>query len=150
LPVRLAALLVLVLALLGLAACGDTAEDEYKDDFPPLSGRIGVLGDEVGEAIEQAAGSTDEELADDFGKFAKDLGDLQRELDELEPPEDLADEQDELVSAMGEVRGSLEDIAAAAEESDPKAARQATVELVQRSGDLRVARSTLAREVREL
>jgi hypothetical protein len=147
---RAAALAVLALTVPGVAACGgDGDEDEYGDDFSRLSQRIVAVGEDVGEAIENAANSTDAQLADDFDGFAADLGRLRTELDELEPPDDLADEQDELVTAMGEVRESLDDIATAAEQSDPDAARQATMELIQRSEDLRDARRALVRAVRE-
>jgi hypothetical protein len=147
---RLAALAVLALTVLGVAACGgDGEEDEYGDEFPRLSQRIVALGEDVGEAIETAGRSTDAELAADFEGFAEDLGQLRRDLGELDPPEDLADEQDELTAAMGEVRDSLDDIASAAEQSDPEAARQATMELIQRSADLRDAREALARAVRD-
>ena len=148
---RHAPLAAAVLAALGLAACGGgSGEEDYKDDFPPLSREIVSLGREVGESIENAGESSDRELAGDFAGFATELGDIHRELDELEPPDDLADEQDALSSAIGEVHGSLEDIADAAEESDPDAARQATIELIQRSEELRETRRALALAVREL
>jgi hypothetical protein len=150
LPRRPTTLAALVLTVLGLAACGGNGgADEYGEEFPRLSERIVTLGEEVGEAIETAAESTDRELADQFDRFAGELGELRRELDELEPPEDLADEQDELAEAMGGVRTSLEDIAAAAERSDPDAAREATIELIERSEELRDARRTLSQAVRE-
>ncbi|MGH2844622.1 MAG: hypothetical protein ACRDL0_01110 [Thermoleophilaceae bacterium] len=138
------------LGALGLAACGSGAEDEYKDDFPLLSREIVSLGQEVGDSIQTAAESTDRELAEDFDRFARELGDIRSELDELEPPDELADEQDELEAAMRDVQGPLQDIADAAEASDPEAARLATEELVQRSADLREARRELARAVDEL
>jgi hypothetical protein len=147
---RPAALAVLLLTVLGVAACGgDGEEDEYGDEFPRLSQRIVALGEDVGEAVETASDSTDEQLAAEFAGFAEDLGALRRDLDELDPPDDLADEQDELTAAMREVRNSLDDIASAAEQSDPDAARQATMELIQRSAELRDARRALARAVRE-
>jgi hypothetical protein len=139
-----------LLAAFAVAACGGGDEDDaFQDEFPPLSERLASLGNEVGDSIETAAQASDEELADDFGRFSRELGDLRRRLQDLEPPEDLADERDDLASAMGEVRGSLEDIADAAERSDPEAAREATIELVQESADLREARQTLVRAVRE-
>jgi hypothetical protein len=144
------ALVALVLVVLGAAACGGGGDDdEYGDDFGQVSERIVSLGGDVGQAIETAGESSDRELADDFGGFADELRGLRRELDELDPPDDLADEQDDLVDAMGAVQASLGDIAKAAKQSDPDAARQATIELVEQSSDLRDARRTLARAVRE-
>jgi hypothetical protein len=147
---RSTALVALVLVVLGAAACGggDDDSDAYRDDFGQVSDRIVSLGEQVGQAIETAGESTDEQLATDFGKFEDELRDVRQELEGLDPPDDLADEQDKLVAAIGPVQASLGDIAAAAEQSDPEAARQATIELVERSSDLRDARVTLARAVR--
>jgi predicted nucleic acid-binding Zn-ribbon protein len=147
----LTAFVAVGLATLGIAACGgDDGEDQaFRDDFPALSERIATLGEEVGTTLETAERASDQELAREFDDFAQELGDLRQELEDLEPPEDLADERDELVSAMSEVRSSLEEIASAAEEGDPEAAREATLELIDRSNELRDARRALTSAVRE-
>jgi hypothetical protein len=144
-------LLVAAIAMLGIGACGgDDGDDQaFQDDFPALSERISSLGEDVANTIETAENASDEELATEFENFAQRLGELRRELTDLEPPDDLADERDDLVSAMGEVRSSLESIAGAAEEGDPQAAREATLELIDRSGELRDARQALGQAVRE-
>ena len=139
-----------VLAAFTLGACGESAEDKYKEDFPPLSQKLVGLGQDVGNSIQNAGKTSDEQLADAFAGYAEQLGDVQQDIDELEPPEDLAGEQDELVSAIGDVQGSLEGIAEAANEGDAESARQATLELVQSSGDLRRTRRALATAVNEL
>ena len=138
------------LVALALAACGESAEDEYKEDFPPLSQKLVSLGQEVGQAVQGASGSTDQQLADDFANYAKELGGIQQDIDELEPPEDLAEDQDELVSTIGDVQGALDDIAEAADKGDPNAARQATLDLIEGARDLRESRRKLARAVRDL
>jgi hypothetical protein len=148
-PRRLTVLLLAGIVALGIAACGgDDGDDEtFRDEFPALSERIAVLGEDMARAIETAGESSDRQLAEEFDGFAEELGDLRRELDGLEPPEELADEQDDLVAAMGEVRTSLEEITAAAEDSDPQAAREATLELVEDSSRVRDARDALNRAV---
>lgn len=142
--------MVVAATALSVAACSSSSEDDYKGEFEPINQELVKLGEQVGDTIEGAGESSDEQLADDFGNHAEDLGDLQQDLDELEPPDDLAEDQDELVASMGDVQGSLEDIAEAAEQGDPDSARQGTVNLIQRSEELRTARRTLARAVRDL
>jgi predicted nucleic acid-binding Zn-ribbon protein len=147
----LAVLVAAIIAALGIAACGgDDGEDQaFQDDFPALSGRVQALGQEVADTIQSAESASNEELAQEFDDFAQRLGNLRQELEDLEPPEDLADERDDLVAAMGEVRTSLGDIASAAEAGDAQAAREATIELVDGSEQLRDARSALNSAVRE-
>jgi len=140
---------VLGLALAG-AGCGESDEVKYKEAFPPLSRELSGLGDDVGQSIQGASGSSDEQLADDFDNYAEQLGQVQQEIDELEPPDDLAEDQDQLVSAIGEVQGALEDIAEAASKGDAQAARRATLDLIESSEDLRSSRSKLSDAVREL
>jgi hypothetical protein len=50
---------------------------------------------------------------------------------------------------MGEVRSSLDDIASAADEGDPQAAREATLQLIDRSEELRDTRQALTSAVRQ-
>ena len=148
---RSVAVFLCALAVLVVPACGgDDGDDQaFQDDFPALSERIQSLGEQVGDTIETAENASDQELANEFDAFAQKLGDLREELEDLEPPEDLADERDDLESAMAQVRSSLESIASAAEEGDPEAAREATLQLIDRSGDLRDARQALGQAVRE-
>jgi hypothetical protein len=143
------AVVAALLFVLGPISCGGGEEDDYKEEFPAVSQKIVSLGEQVGDAIETAGESTDQELAQDFDNFADELGELRKQLDELEPPEDLAEEHDELLAAMAAVRRSLGEIADAAGESDADAARDATVQFVERSSDLREARRALARAVSE-
>jgi len=140
---------VLGLALAG-AGCGESDEDKYKEEFPPLSRELFGLGKDVGRSIKGASNSTNEQLAADFDNYAEQLGQVQQEIDELQPPDDLAEDQEELVSSIGDVQGALEDIAKAASQGDAQAARRATLDLIQSSEDLRSSRSKLSDAVREL
>ena len=142
--------LPVVLGLALAAGCGQSDEEKYKEDFPPLSQKLSGLGQDVGQSIQGASGSSDAKLADDFNNYAEQLGEVQQDVDDLEPPDDLARDQDELVSSIGDVQGALEQIAEAADKGDAQAARRATLELIRSSGDLRRSRAKLNAAVREL
>lgn len=137
----------MLLAVLVATGCGESAEEKYRDDFAQLNDEIVALGKQVGTTIDEAGGTTDAQLADAFGDYARELDDLQQRVEQLEPPEDLADEQATLVEAMGDVQGTLARIADAALRTNPDAAREATVELIQGSRSLSEAREALARAV---
>lgn len=139
-----------VLAALAIAACGESTEDKYKDDFPPIDSKIVALGADLRKTLREAGETSDAALAGEVGNYAKQVGDLQQQVDELEPPDDLADDQDQLVSAMGDTQGALEDIAGAAEQGDANAARDATGQLLGSSARVADARQKLARAVDDL
>ena len=142
--------LPVVLALALATGCGESDEEKYKEDFPPLSQKLSGLGQDVGQTIQAASGTSDEKLADDFNDYAEQLGEVQQDIDDLEPPDDLAEDQDQLVSSIGDVQGALEDIAQAADKGDAQSARRATLDLIQSSEDLRTSRAKLNAAVRKL
>jgi hypothetical protein len=146
---RATVLLAAGVASLAIAGCGGDDGASFEEDYPAVSDRLVTLGEQIGQAIEDAPTESDAALADQFGGFARQLGNLRQDLEELEPPEELADERDDLAAAMGDARTSLQGIATAAQEGDPQAAREATLELVDGSAELRDARQALTSAVRE-
>jgi len=147
--IRTVALVVgaLVAALL-FAACGESADDEYRDELPRIDRRLVVLASDVGEGLRGAGEVDDSRLAAEFGDYARRLGRLRAGLDELDPPDRLATEHAELLAAMGAVRGALADVGDAATRSDATAARAAAVRLVRGGERLDRARRDLARASR--
>jgi len=141
--------LVLVLAFVPvLSGCGEDEAETFAKDYRPLNKQILALGSDVGETVNGASGKSDEAIEKEFGSLAQQTGELQQQVDELEPPEDLQPPTDQLGEAMDDAQDALRDIEAAAGKSDPAAAREATIQLVRSSEDLREARRTLERATR--
>jgi hypothetical protein len=143
--VAVAAFLAVVPAV---SACGEDEQEAFSKDFRPLNKRIVDLGEQVATAVNEASKKTDQQIEDEFGRLAQRTGEVQQDVDELEPPDNLKAAKKDLVEAMGDAQQSLRDIEKAAGDSDPQAARSATIELISSSRDLGDARSKLERATR--
>jgi hypothetical protein len=140
-----AAMLAVVPAV---SACGEDEQEAFSKDFRPLNKRIVDLGEQVATAVNEASKKTDQQIEDEFGRLAQRTGEVQQDVDALEPPDELKASKEDLVEAMGDAQESLRDIEKAAGESDPQAARRATIELVSSSRELGDARTKLERATR--
>jgi hypothetical protein len=145
-----ARLLSALLIALALAGCGESAEDKYREEFPKIDRQLAALAADVGTGLRDAGGSDDRALAGEFGRYARRLGELRGRLDDLETPGPLKKDHQALLTAMAATRGSLADVAAAAQRSDPAAAREAATRLVREGERLDEARGELAAAVRRL
>jgi hypothetical protein len=139
----------LLIALL-LCACGESAEDKYREELPKIDRQLAALSADVGEGLSGAGGSDDSELAAEFGGYARRLARLYRRLDDLEVPDGLAKRHEALLEASAATRRALTDVAEAAERSDVAAAREAATRLVRDGARLDGARAELAAAVRRL
>jgi hypothetical protein len=140
---------VLAAAALALAAgCGEDEREAYAEDFRPLSRQIASLGQFTGNAVETAEQKSDVQIEGQFRQIADEMARLRGELRELDPPDDLTGAQGAMVDAMRRVEEALRRIQRAAGQSDPQAARRATIDLIRSSEGLRVARSRLTRATR--
>jgi hypothetical protein len=138
---RLAGVLLLCFAL---TACEQSADEQYKEDYPPIDRGLVALGDDVGEGLR---GADDATLAQRFAGYARRLGRLRDQLDELDPPGGLADGHQRVLAAIAAVRGELAEVGAAARRGDAGAAGAAATRLVRDGARLDRARARLAREV---
>lgn len=147
-------LLVILVALLTagalLAGCGDdekeSAPADFSTEFKTINDEILDLGEEVGQAVSNAANSTDAELARQFGRFADELEVQRKALEELDPPPESQKPTTTLLAAMERVIGDLRAISEAAGNNNPAGAQAATRALVRNSPALRDARRTIARQ----
>jgi hypothetical protein len=139
-----------LLIALALTACGESAEDKYREEFPKIDRQLAALAVDVGEGLREAGGSDDSELAAEFNTYARRLAQLRRRLDDLEVPDGLTKNHEALRSAIVATLGALTDVAAAAGRGDVAAAREGATRLVREGARLDTARDDLAAAVRRL
>jgi hypothetical protein len=133
-----------LLVVLALAACGKSAEDKYRSDFPPINRDLAALGEDVAAGLRNASQSDDAAIARQFGAYARRLGELRDKLDELEPPRPVKQDHARLVAAAADTDRALGDVAAAARAGDTVAAGAAATRVVRSGQDLDSARSKVA------
>jgi hypothetical protein len=133
-----------LLTALALVACGKSAEDEYRDDFPPIDRDLAALGEDVAAGLRAADGSDDATLARRFGGYARRLSDLRDRLDGLDPPGAVERDHQRLVAAAAATDRALADVAAAARAGDAAAAGAAATRVVRGGQELDSARRKVA------
>jgi hypothetical protein len=138
---RLLSALAVVLAL---AACGKSAQDRYRDEYPPIDRDLVTLSADVEAGLRSAGQLDDEALARRFAGYARRLDDLRDRLDELEPPGSVKGRQQRLTAAATATERALADIVGAARAGDAAAARAAATRLVRSGQLLESARRNLA------
>jgi hypothetical protein len=134
----------LVVVLLALAACGKSADDKYRADFPPINRDLAALGEDVAAGLRDAGQSGDAALAPEFSGYARRLSELRDRLDDLDPPASVKQDHAQLVAAAGATDRALADVASAARAGDAAAAGTAATRLVRSGQDLDAARSKVA------
>jgi uncharacterized protein YicC (UPF0701 family) len=128
---------------LAVAACGESDQEKFRDAYEPVDEKLSDLGEKVQDALQAAENKSDEELARQFDGFADDMGEIKGGVVDLDPPSDVEEEVEDLEAAVEDVESSLRDIATAGERSDPRAARTATIELIQQGERLDQAQQKL-------
>jgi hypothetical protein len=130
-----------------LAACGESSDDRYRSEFPTIDRGLAALRSDVEQGLRDAGQADDARLAGEFGAYARRLARLRARLDDLAAPDRVADQHDELLAASAAVRAALADVAAAADQGDPAAARAAAVRLVRGGERLERARLSVQRRL---
>ena len=137
-------LLSALLVVLALAACGKSAEDRYRADFPSLNRDLAALGQDVAAGLRDAGQSNDTALASRFGAYARRLDELRDRIDDLDPPDSVKSEHRRLATAATATERALGDVVSAARAGDTASASAAATRLVLSGQDLDTARQKLA------
>jgi hypothetical protein len=137
-------LLSALLVVLALAACGKSAEDRYRADFPPLNRDLAALGQDVAGGLRDAGQSSDTALASRFAAYARRLDELRDRIDDLDPPNSVKSQHRRLATAATATERALADVVSAARAGDSASASAAATRLVLSGQDLDAARQKLA------
>lgn len=146
----LLAVLAVPAAALALAACGGTSVEDYDEDFQPVNEQIQTIGNDVGDAVVNAKGKSNEELARQFSALADRARTAAADVGELEPPDDpesIKKDQEQLEAALNQGARDLDSVASAAQAGNEAAAAAAVAKLVADSDDIRKPRQRIEQAI---
>jgi methyl-accepting chemotaxis protein len=145
---RLAASVAVACVLaLPLAACGESEDNEFKEDYNAAVKPLSELNTDIGDSIGGAAGKSNDAIAKEFDKLADKAQETRTNLADLEPPEDAKKSFDKLLASLKEGTDNLRAVARAAKDGDPVAAREASQDLVASGQEIQQAESELQKAV---
>jgi hypothetical protein len=145
---RLAALATLLAVFsLALAACGESDNEAFKEDYNAAVKPLSELNADIGNSIGGAAGKSNDDIADEFDQLAQKAQETRANLADLEPPEDAKNAFDDLVAALQQGTDDLRAVAEAAKEGDPTAAGKASQDLVESGQEIQKAETALQEAV---
>jgi methyl-accepting chemotaxis protein len=145
---RLAAAAALACALaLSLTACGESEDNEFKEDYNAAVKPLSELNSDIGDSIGGAAGKSNDAIAKEFDKLADKAQETRTNLADLEPPEDAKESFDKLLDSLKAGTDNLRAVAQAAKDADPAAAREASQDLVASGQQIQQAESELKKDV---
>lgn len=145
------ALLIAIVAAFAVAACGGSDDSspptkaEYTKEYQPINKAVGQLAVDIGKAVENASGKSNEVLTKTFGDLAERTNTEADKLDELTPPENpvVVKQQPALVKALQTVADDLEAISKGAEKNNLKGAAEGAAKLGRDAPAVGKARTTL-------
>ena len=144
---RAALAALMIVASFALVACGESEDNQFKEDYNEAVKPLSELNSDIGNSIGTAAGKSNNELANEFNKLADKAQQTRDNLSELDPPDDAKEEFDKLLSSLQDGTDDLKAVATAAREGDPQAAAKASQDLVQSGTEIQKAETALQQAV---
>ena len=144
---RAALAALMIVASFALVACGESEDNQFKEDYNEAVKPLSELNSDIGNSIGTAAGKSNNELANEFNKLADKAQQTRDNLSELDPPEDAKEEFDKLLSSLQDGTDDLKAVAQAAKDGDPQAAAEASQDLVQSGTEIQKAETALQQAV---
>ena len=144
---RAALAALMIVASFALLACGESEDNQFKEDYNEAVKPLSELNSDIGNSIGTAAGKSNNELANEFNKLADKAQQTRDNLSELDPPDDAKEEFDKLLSSLQDGTDDLKAVATAAREGDPQAAAKASQDLVQSGTEIQKAETALQQAV---
>jgi hypothetical protein len=145
---RLAATIGLACALaLAFGACGESEENEFKEDYNAAVRPLSELSADIGDSISGAGGRSNDQIAREFERLADKAQQARDNLGQLEPPDEATESFDMLLAALARGARDLRAVAEAARDGDPAAARRASEDLNESGRAIQRAETALQRDV---
>jgi len=144
---RAALAALMIVASFALLACGESEDNQFKEDYNEAVKPLSELNSDIGNSIGTAAGKSNSELANEFNKLADKAQQTRDNLSELDPPDDAKEEFDKLLSSLQDGTDDLKAVAQAAKDGDPQAAAKASQDLVQSGTEIQKAETALQQAV---
>ena len=144
---RAALAALMIVASFALVACGESEDNQFKEDYNEAVKPLSELNSDIGNSIGTAAGKSNNELANEFNKLADKAQQTRDNLSELDPPDDAKEEFDKLLSSLQDGTDDLKAVAQAAKDGDPQAAAKASQDLVQSGTEIQKAETALQQAV---
>lgn len=138
---------LLLVPVLGLAACGESEDNDFREGYNSAVKPLSELNSGIGSSIGGAAGESNAAIEKEFQRLADKAQETRDNLSELDPPDDAKEEFDRLLAALDEGTSDLEAVAEAAGSDDPAKAAEAAQDLVKSGTKIQQAETKLQQAV---
>jgi hypothetical protein len=135
--------LLLCIAALAAAGCGENEKERYVDEYKPLNDRLIAVSQQISASLAGSEGN--ETVGVRLDLQIAQLETVNRNIENLDTPEELRDESSALTRRIRDSVATLKEISTAIQDGKPEKASSATVELASRAQAVNAAQKNLSR-----